>query len=114
MLSAGILSMGLISWFGLQTPHTLLWKISGKGIKKASYLFGTMHVLCADDAVLSDNLQAAIAHRAFPDSGKGCGRHAGLNFGDGMAYAVTSHASAPLLFKGDDFLHTDLSSAWRP
>jgi uncharacterized protein len=67
MLSAGIVSMGLISWVGLrkqvvQTPHTLLWKISGKEMKKASYLFGTMHVLCADDAVLSENLKAAIAH----------------------------------------------------
>jgi uncharacterized protein YbaP (TraB family) len=43
-----------------QTPHTLLWRISGKQIKHPSYLFGTMHVLCASDATLSDSLKAAI------------------------------------------------------
>jgi uncharacterized protein YbaP (TraB family) len=43
-----------------QTPHTLLWRISGKGIIRPSFLFGTMHILCADDAVLSDSLKAVI------------------------------------------------------
>ena len=41
--------------------NTLLWKISGKDLKKPSYLFGTIHVLCADDAVLSDSLKNAIS-----------------------------------------------------
>lgn len=41
--------------------HTLLWKITGKGLKKPSYLFGTMHVLCEEDAILSDRLKGAIA-----------------------------------------------------
>lgn len=40
--------------------NTLLWQISGKGLKTPSYLFGTMHVLCADDARLSDGLRNAI------------------------------------------------------
>jgi len=44
-----------------QTAHTLLWRISGKDLKKPSYLFGTMHILCADDASLSDSLKAVIA-----------------------------------------------------
>jgi len=43
-----------------KNPHTLLWRISGKGITRPSYLFGTMHILCAADAVLSDSLRAAI------------------------------------------------------
>jgi uncharacterized protein YbaP (TraB family) len=42
-------------------PHTLLWRISGKGISRPSYLFGTMHILCSDQANLSDSLKAAIA-----------------------------------------------------
>src|ERR1700736_51659 len=25
-------------------PHTLLWRISGKGMQKPSYLYGTMHL----------------------------------------------------------------------
>lgn len=43
-----------------QADNTLLWKISGKGLEKPSYLFGTIHLLCADDAVLSDNMKKAI------------------------------------------------------
>lgn len=41
-------------------PNTLLWEISGNGLKHPSYLFGTMHILCADDAHLSENLQNVI------------------------------------------------------
>lgn len=40
--------------------NTLLWQISGKGLKTPSFLFGTMHVLCADDAKLSEGLRNAI------------------------------------------------------
>lgn len=42
------------------TTNSLLWRISGNGLEKPSYLFGTMHMLCADDIVLSDSLKAAI------------------------------------------------------
>lgn len=41
--------------------NTLLWKISGNGLEKPSYLFGTIHMLCADDAVLSKNMKKAIS-----------------------------------------------------
>jgi uncharacterized protein len=40
--------------------NTLLWKISGNGLERPSYLFGTIHLLCADDAVLSDNMKKVI------------------------------------------------------
>ncbi len=40
--------------------NTLLWEITGRGLKTASYLFGTMHLLCSDDANLSDNLKKVI------------------------------------------------------
>lgn len=42
------------------SPNTLLWRISGKGLQKPSYLFGTMHMICADDITLSDSLKGAI------------------------------------------------------
>jgi uncharacterized protein YbaP (TraB family) len=42
--------------------NTLLWEISGNHITKPSYLFGTMHLLCAADAQLSDSLRRAIAN----------------------------------------------------
>jgi ribonuclease VapC len=42
----------------------------------------------------------------------GRGRHkAGLNLGDCMAYAVAAAAGDALLYVGNDFTHTDLSSA---
>jgi ribonuclease VapC len=52
----------------------------------------------------------SVAVDAFRRYGKG--RHrAGLNFGDCMSYAVAKLAAAPLLYVGDDFGHTDISSA---
>ena len=42
--------------------NTLLWKISGNGLTRSSYLFGTMHVLCAEDATLSDSLKLTIKY----------------------------------------------------
>ncbi|MET3710563.1 ribonuclease VapC [Sphingomonas trueperi] len=39
------------------------------------------------------------------------GRPARLNYGDCMAYAVAALADCPLLFKGDDFRHTDIVAA---
>jgi ribonuclease VapC len=51
--------------------------------------------------------QAEVARQAYRDFGKG--RHrAGLNFGDCFAYALAKEMDEPLLFKGDDFLHTDV------
>lgn len=46
--------------FSQAEANTLLWRISGNGISEASYLFGTIHMLCKDDAILSDSLKAAI------------------------------------------------------
>ncbi|MEO5564123.1 MAG: TraB/GumN family protein [Chitinophagaceae bacterium] len=45
----------------IEPNNTLLWKISGNGLEKPSYLFGTIHMLCADDAVLSENMKKAIS-----------------------------------------------------
>ncbi len=41
---------------GAKSSNTLLWQISGKGLKEPSYLYGTMHIVCAEDAKLSDSL----------------------------------------------------------
>ena len=54
---------------------------------------------------------ADIAFDAYRKYGKGTGHGASLNYGDCFAYALAKHLAAPLLFKGDDFSHTDLRSA---
>lgn len=55
--------------------------------------------------------QVEIARAAYRDYGRGSGHPARLNFGDCFAYALARVTGEPLLFKGDDFIHTDISSA---
>ena len=44
--------------------NTLLWEISGKGLAKSSYLFGSFHLLCKDDIHFSAQLLKAIKSSA--------------------------------------------------
>jgi ribonuclease VapC len=55
--------------------------------------------------------QARIAREAYRDFGKGSGHSAGLNFGDCFSYALAKERGEPLLFKGEDFGHTDVTPA---
>jgi ribonuclease VapC len=55
--------------------------------------------------------QARIARDAYRDFGKGSGHKASLNFGDCFAYALARSTGEPLLFKGNDFGHTDITPA---
>jgi ribonuclease VapC len=55
--------------------------------------------------------QAQITRQAYRDYGRGSGHRANLNFGDCFAYALARVKHEPLLYKGDDFVHTDLRSA---
>ncbi|MGH8929846.1 MAG: type II toxin-antitoxin system VapC family toxin [Egibacteraceae bacterium] len=61
------------------------------------------------EAVTAD--QAMVARAAYRDFGKGSGHPAQLNFGDCFAYALAKTTEQPLLFKGDDFGHTDVLPA---
>ncbi|WP_430910455.1 type II toxin-antitoxin system VapC family toxin [Methylobacterium sp. sgz302541] len=54
----------------------------------------------------------AVAAEAFARFGRGRGHPARLNFGDCLSYAVAKTRSLPLLFKGDDFVHTDVVPAY--
>jgi ribonuclease VapC len=56
-------------------------------------------------------VQARTAREAYRDFGKGSGHPAKLNFGDCFAYALAKVTGEPLLFKGDDFAHTDVKRA---
>lgn len=55
--------------------------------------------------------QAVIARTAYRDFGKGSGHPAKLNFGDCFSYALAKAYDEELLFKGDDFSHTDIRPA---
>lgn len=58
--------------------------------------------------------QARRARLAFQRYGRGSGSPARLNFGDCFAYALSSVTGEPLLFKGEDFTHTDVLRAVGP
>lgn len=53
----------------------------------------------------------ALGRAAYRDYGRGSGHPAGLNFGDCFAYALARETGDTLLFKGDDFMHTELRPA---
>lgn len=84
--------------------------------KRADY-----DVAWLDDMILNlridvrnvDLNQGELARQAFLNYGKGRSP-AGLNFGDCFAYALAKARNDTLLFKGDDFIHTDIVPAWRP
>ena len=40
--------------------NTLFWEISGKGLSKPSYIFGTFHLMCKDDIRFSNALKQSI------------------------------------------------------
>ncbi len=61
------------------------------------------------EIIAHDATVARIARVAFLRFGKG--RHPSrLNFGDCASYALAKAYAAPLLFKGEDFVHTDIAS----
>lgn len=60
------LSLTVIGWLltslqlQAQESKSLLWEISGNGLQSPSYVFGTMHILCSAQEMMSDSLIAAI------------------------------------------------------
>lgn len=55
--------------------------------------------------------QAWLGREGYRAYGRGSGHPARLNFGDCFAYALAKTTGEPLLFKGDDFVHTDITPA---
>jgi ribonuclease VapC len=71
-------------------------------------------VLEGVEVVAFDRDQALAAREAYLRYGKGSGSRARLNLGDCFAYALAVTSGEPLLFKGDDFTHTDVLAAVAP
>lgn len=42
------------------STKSLLWKVSGNGLSKPSYLYGTIHMICAPDYFLSNQAKTAF------------------------------------------------------
>jgi ribonuclease VapC len=61
--------------------------------------------------VAPDRSESDAAYGAFLAFGKGSGHRAALNFGDVFSYALAKVRDLPLLYKGNDFVHTDIRAA---
>jgi uncharacterized protein YbaP (TraB family) len=45
---------------GVSNENSLLWEVSGNGLSKPSYLYGTIHMICGDDYFLSEKTKKAF------------------------------------------------------
>lgn len=76
-----------------------------------SRLLDKMVITFALEIVPVDTEQVIVARAAYRDFGRGSGHPANLNFGDCFSYALATVTGEPLLYKGNDFGHTDVRSA---
>lgn len=60
------------------------------------------------ELVAIDGSDAKLAVQAFANYGKGRGHPAQLDLADCLTYACAKKLGIPLLFKGNDFSHTDI------
>lgn len=98
-----------ICWFGaanLLEARMVLYARDARNIQDLDLFLSRLRIQIAPVTAS----QSDIAFEAFRRFGKGTGHRAGLNFGDCFAYALAIERNAPLLFKGDDFIHTDVKS----
>lgn len=43
-----------------QENKSLLWEVSGNGLEKPSYVFGTIHMICQDDYIMTETIQNTL------------------------------------------------------
>ncbi len=67
-----------------QTENSLLWEVTGNGLEKPSYVFGTIHMICQDDYIMTPTIQNTIQNvDAY---------YAEINFGDPNAMVALQKA----------------------
>jgi ribonuclease VapC len=104
IVNAPLLFMSAFNVF--ETKAVLSRRFPGAGFNKFEVFLRDLdvHILAFDAN------QAAIAFEAYQRFGRGSGHPAQLNLGDCAAYALARSLNLPLLFKGEDFIHTDIQS----
>jgi len=104
LASADPLLMSAVSW----TEAAVV--VDGARDPAASRRFDRLVDLAGITVVPVNPAQASLARQAYRDFGRGSGSRARLNVGDCFAYVLASESGEPLLFKGEDFTHTDLEA----
>ncbi len=60
-----LLGLLLVNFSQAQKPsNSLLWEVSGNGLKTSSYLFGTFHIMCRKDFAISPELKNRLSKTA--------------------------------------------------
>lgn len=54
----GLLLTGIIG--NAQNEPSLLWQIEGNGLEKPSYLFGTIHMICEEDYIMTPAMEHSL------------------------------------------------------
>ena len=91
----------------LETSLVMKGRYGSEGVKRLH----TLLALIEAEEIPFSTSQRECAEKAFSLYGKGQGHRAQLNFGDCCAYALAKTLVEPLLFKGKDFIHTDIENA---
>ncbi len=99
----------LISGLALWESVRAVAKASQGGISEAWRLCEAFRTGFGIELVPIAEPEATAAIEAHVRYGKGTGHPAQLNMGDCFAYACARTNRARLLYKGDDFSHTDLA-----
>jgi len=86
-------------------------RISAKAIADAVSMVDDFFEIFDIRIIPIDEREAKEAIEAFANYGKGTGHRAQLNMGDCFSYGVAKSHKLPLLFKGSDFIHTDIKKA---
>ena len=60
LISSGVFSQAKKVESINSNDKSLLWEISGNGLSKSSYLYGTIHMICGNDYFLSDKTKKAF------------------------------------------------------
>lgn len=83
----------------------VIWRKKGQaGLDRLNLLIQVLGI----QVVAVDQTLIKIATEAFITYGKGQHK-ASLNFGDCFSYALAKSRNEPLLFKGQDFIQTDIN-----
>ena len=96
------------------TLHESFCVVADERFRQGPARLESMLDLIAPRFVAFDVDQLAAARVAYSRYGRGSGHPARLNMGDCFSYALAKSRNLPLLFKGDDFIHTDIEPALKP
>ena len=100
-----LMALGIISAAGVQkTPAVLRLHQGAAAVERLWEILQLSEI----ESAPFDEAQARAAAEASRHYGKGIHSKARLNLADCATYALAKIVDAPLLFKGGDFVHTDI------